>query len=354
MQEHRRPTMADVGRLAGVSATTVSFVVNGRLDQSISEPTRKRVMDAVAALGYRPNRAALGLRTKRTATIGFVSDEIGVDPFAGHTILGAQEVAWAHGSMVLVVNTTRDPSIVRDVIDELVARSVEAIIFAVVGTRRITVPEGLKGVPAVLLNGYTTEGVPPCVLPDDVEGGRRAAQLVLAQGHRRIAYLTGLKSVWPTKARLRGFRQALTEAGVSLCDQVVLHGNYRPDSGYDLTCKLLARGTPPTAILCGNDRMATGAYLALAEAGLRIPQDVSVVGYDDQVELGEFFRPALSTIRLPYLEMGRWAAGQAISGKISQLPSRTYLQCSPTPRSSVAPPRGTVPPGAGRRKAGVT
>jgi LacI family transcriptional regulator len=340
MQEHRRrPTMADVGRLAGVSATTVSFVVNRREDQSISAATRQRVMDAVATLDYRPNRTALGLRTRRTATIGFVSDEIAVEPFAGATILGAQEVAWAHGSMVLVVNTTEDPSIMRDVIGELISRSVEAIILAVVGTRRITVPDVLKDVPAVLLNGYTTEGLPPCVLPDEVEGGRRAAEMLLSRGHRRIAYLAGHKGNWATEARLRGFRQALVQAGANPADQVVLHGNFRPDSGYDLTEELLARGAPPTAVMCGNDRMATGAYLALANAGLRIPDDVSVVGYDDQVQLGEFFRPPLSTVRLPYLEMGRWAAQQAISGNLGTLPARTYLTCPPIVRASVGAPR---------------
>lgn len=343
--QRRRPTMADVGRLAGVSATTVSFVVNGRQDQSISAATRQRVMDAVATLGYRPNRAALGLRTQRTATIGFISDEIAVEPFAGATILGAQEVAWAQGSMVLVVNTAGDQSILRDVVHELISRSVEAVIFAVVGTRRITVPDILKEVPAVLLNGFTTEGTPPCVLPDEVEGGRRATQMLISRGHRRIAYLTGLKSRWATKARLRGFRQALVEAGLNPDDQVVMHGNYQPDSGYDLTCELLARGGPPTAIMCGNDRMATGAYLALSRAGLRIPEDVSVVGYDDQVKLGEFFRPALSTVRLPYLEMGRWAAHHAISGTIGQLPARTYLPCPPTPRASISGPRDEAPRG---------
>jgi len=338
----RRPTMADVGRLAGVSATTVSFVVNGRQDQSISEATRRRVLAAVAELGYRPNRTALGLRTRRTATIAFITDEIGVEPFAGATIRGAHEVAWDHGIMLLVVNTTRDRTIMREVVHELVDRSVDAAIFAVVGTRRVTVPDELAGVPTVLVNGYTAVGTPPCVLPAEMEGGRLATQLLLSEGHRRIAYLTGLKAAWATRERLRGFRKALADAGVSPDEQLVLHGNFRPDSGYDLTREVLARGEPPTAIMCGNDRMATGVYLALARAGLRIPEDVSVVGYDDQVQLGEYFRPALSTVALPYREMGRWAAQQAISQTVGLLPPRTYLPCPIVSRESVAPPRDTT------------
>lgn len=333
--------MADVGRLAGVSATTVSFVLNENSGQSISADTRSRVMAAVAELDYRPNRMARGLRTRRTATIGFVTDEIAVEPFAGATILGAHEVVWGQGSLLLVVNTTRDRAIVREVIDDLVDRSVDAIIFAVVGTRRISVPDALKGVPAVLLNGYVTGGMLPSVLPDEVGGGRAATQLLLDAGHTRIAYFTGQAGEWATRARLRGFRQAITEAGVDPAGTLVRRGNFRADSGYDLTRQLLAgpRSSWPTAIMTGNDRMAIGVYLALGEAGLRIPRDMSVVGYDDQVDLAADIRPALSTVRLPYYQMGRWAAEQVIGRNVATLPARTYLPCRPVARESVTSPR---------------
>jgi LacI family transcriptional regulator len=331
--------MADVGRLAGVSATTVSFVLNENSGQTISAETRQRVLDAVAELDYRPNRMARGLRTKRTATIGFVTDEIAGDPFAGATILGAHEVAWAQGSLLLVVNTTRDQRIVTEVVEDLIDRRVDAMIFAVVGTRRIAVPQALKGVPAVLLNGYVGDGLLPSVLPDEIAGGRSAARMLLDAGHRRIVYLTGQAGLWPTRGRLRGFREAVADAGLEPADQPVLRGNYRADSGYQLTRHLLAEGPPPTAIMCGNDRMAIGVYLALSEAGLRVPDDVSVVGYDDQVDLAADISPPMSTIRMPYYQMGRWAAQQAVSGLIGTLPPRTYLPCPAVPRGSVAPPR---------------
>jgi LacI family transcriptional regulator len=334
-----RATRADVARLAGVSSTTVSFVLNADSGHSISEATRQRVLEAVARLDYRPNRAARSLRGRRTATIGFVTDEIAVDPFAGATILGAHEVAWASESLLMVVNATRDQQILRDVIDDLVDRPVDAIIFAVVGTRRIEVPDALKGVPALLVNGWVTGGLLPCVLPDEVAGGRRAAELVIAAGHRRVTFLAGTRSVWATRARLRGLWAAVDAAGLDRGDQTVLYGNYRPDSGYDLMEQVLAAGPPPTAVICGNDRMATGAYLALARAGLRVPQDVSVVGYDDQVQFAQYLRPALTTVRLPYYQMGRWAAEQALTGSTGHLPVRTYLPCPPIERDSVGPPR---------------
>ena len=331
--------MADVGRLAGVSSSTVSFVLNENSGQTISTRTRKRVLEAVAALDYRPNRTARGLRTRRTATIGLVTDEIAVEPFAGAIILGAHEVVWGHGSLLLVVNTTRDRRIIREVIDELVNRPVDAIMFAVTGTRRLTVPDALKGVPSVLVNGYTTGDLLPAVLPDEVSGGRDATDMLLAAGHRRVAYLTGRADAWATRARLRGFRAALEHAGLSIDNQVVRSGNYRIDSGYELTRQLLTEPDLPTAIMCGNDRMAIGAYLALGEAGISVPEQMSVVGYDDQVDLASRVHPPLSTIRLPYYQMGRWAARQLVAESVATLPGRTYLPCPPVDRKSVAAPR---------------
>lgn len=332
--------MADVGRLAGVTGATVSFVLNQNSGQSISPATRQRVLDAVALLDYRPNKQARGLRTRTTAAIGFVTDEIASDPFAGSTILGAHEVAWSHGSLLMVVNTTRQSRILREVIDDLVDRPVDAIIFGVVGTRRINVPDALKGVPAILLNCWAPGGLLPSVLPDEVSGGRLAAQMALDAGHRTIAYLAGPSSAWASRARLRGFWQALTEAGLDRRSATVLEGDFRVGSGYELTKQVLTLplSRRPTAILCGNDRMAIGAYLALGEAGLRIPRDMSVVGYDDQPHLASDVTPALSTIRMPYYQMGRWAATQIVVGAVQQMPPRTYLACPPIERASVGPP----------------
>lgn len=126
-----------------------------------------------------------------------------------------------------------------------------------------------------------------------------------------------------------------------------MRGDFRTESGYDLTRRLLRLPDPPTGILCGNDRMALGAYFALMEAGLRVPDDMSVVGYDDQEELASVLRPALSTILLPYRAMGEWAVKQILEGSVDRLPPRTLLPCPPVPRASVGPPRarGRLTPG---------
>jgi len=335
----RRATMADVARAAGVSGTTVSFVLNENSGQVISLETRQRVLDAVETLGYRRNYLARSLRTSHTATVGFVTDEIAIEPYAGATILGAHEAALAQGSLLVVVNAGRDIRTLRRSIDELLHRHVDSVILAILGTRRITVPDNTKSVPTVLLNGYVMGGLLPAVLPDETTGGRTAADMLFDVGHRSVAFLTGPTASWATRARLTGFRRAVAAHGLSLDDQTILHGDYRIDSGYDLTQLLIAHGRLPSAILCGNDRMATGVYLALSEAGARVPDDVSVVGYDDQPQLADSLHPALSTVRIPYYQMGRWAAEQLLAGDVQMLPPRTYLRCPPVPRSSVSPPR---------------
>jgi LacI family transcriptional regulator len=331
--------MSEVGRRAGVSATTVSFVVNGQ-DKGITPATQQRVQDAINELGFRPNRTAQGLRTRRTQTIGFVTDEIAVMPPAGQTVAGAHDVAWAHRSLLLIVNTTRSPRIMRAAIDDLIDRRVDAIMVAVVGTRRISLPTDIRQVPCVLVNCYAAGNDFPCVLPDETEGGRAATQILLDAGHRRIAFLTGLPGAWATRARIKGHRMALTAAGIPPGSAVLRAGNFKADSGYALARELLTLSGPsrPTAFLCGNDRMAMGAYLALAEAGVRVPEEISVVGYDDQIDLAPEIHPALTSIRLPFYEMGHWAATQLFAGAIQQLPPRTYIQCRAVLRDSVGPP----------------
>ncbi len=335
----RRPTMADVGRLAGVSATTVSFVINATSDEVIRPETQRRVLAAVDELGYRPNRAAQGLRTRRTATIGFITDEIAVESFAGQIITGAHDVAWRNGSVLLVINTMRSRAVTRAALDNLADRQVDSIIFAAAGTRLVTLPPSVERVPTILVNCFTANDSLPCVLPDEVGGGRSAVRILIDAGHTRIAYLTGTPGAWATRARLRGFREGLRQAGIDPRDQIVSAGNYQADSGYELTLALLASPHRPTALLCGNDRMALGALMALREKGVDVPGEMSLVGYDDQDALVTRISPAITNVRLPFYDMGRWAAERMFGQGVQGLAPRTYLPCVPVLRESVAPPR---------------
>jgi LacI family transcriptional regulator len=327
----------DVARLAGVSPATVSFVLNRTAGQTISDETQRRVLQAVAELDYRPNRAAQGLKHGRTATIGFVSHDADFGEFAASAIKGAHEASLREGNLLLLVNTGGSSQQAEQLIVELLDRQVDALIFAAVGTRAVALPEAARRVPTILLNCFTRHDTAPAILPDEERGGREAAQALLELGHRDIAYLTGKPSQWATKARLRGFRAALSGAGLDPRNQTVLSGNYHADSGYDLVRTLLRSNRLPTAIMCGNDRMAVGAILGLLEAGVRVPQDVSVMGYDDQFQLAAEIRPALSTVRLPYPAMGRLAAEQLAVGAPAQN-ARTLVHCPVVMRGSTAAP----------------
>lgn len=328
----------DVARLAGVSPATVSFVVNQTPGQTISDETRQRVLQAVAELGYRPNRAAVGLRHGRSATIGFVSHDVDFGEFAASAMKGAHEACLRQGNLLLVVNTGGSNRQAAQLVVELLDRQADALIFSAVGTRSVVLPDAALRVPTVLLNCFAAHDPAPAILPDEVRGGREATQALLDLGHRDIAYLTGKPGQWATKARLRGFREALRGAGLNPREQMVLSGNYHVDSGYELVRTLLRRGPRPTAIMCGNDRMAVGVLLGLLEAGIRVPEDVSVMGYDDQFQLAAEIRPALSTVQLPYPAMGRLAAEQLAAGGPVGQTGRTLVHCPVVMRDSTAAP----------------
>ncbi len=333
-----RPTMADVGRAAGVSPTTVSLVLNGR-DTKISEATRARVLAAVAELDYRPNRTAQGLRLGTTSTIGFLTDEIAIEPFSGPMIAGIHDLAWEQRSLLLMVNTTRNASRLRAAVDDLLDRRVDALIFAAMGTRQVEFPDVPPTTPTLLVNAFTADERLPAILPDEIAGGRAAVEHVLALGHRRIAFVAGREAAWATKTRIRGYREGLEAAGVDPSRCPIYLGNYRIDSGYEITLKAMRGKHRPTALLMGNDQMAAGAYIALARMGLRIPDDVSVVGYDDE-PLAADLSPALTTVRIPFYEMGRIAAQHTLDRTVGELPSRTYEPCTIIHRSSTNPPPG--------------
>jgi len=328
----------DVARLAGVSPATVSFVLNRTSGQTISDETRERVLQAVAELGYRPNRAAQGLRQGRSATIGFVSHDADFGEFAASAIKGAHETCVPRGILLLLVNTGGSNRQAAQLVADLLDQQVDALIFAAVGTRPVVLPEAARRVPTILLNCFTARDPIPAILPDEERGGRQATQALLDLGHRDLAYLTGSPGQWATKARLRGFRDALRGAGLDPRGPMVLSGNYHADSGYDLVRTLLRRGPRPTAIMCGNDRMAVGALLALLEAGIRVPEEVSVMGYDDQFQLAAEIRPALSTVRLPYDAMGRLAAEGLVGGGYEPSAGRTMVHCPLVMRDSTAAP----------------
>jgi LacI family transcriptional regulator len=338
-EQRRRPIMKDVAELAGVSRTTVSLVLNGR-GARIAEATRRRVEEAARELNFRPSVAAQQLRTSRSKMIGLIGDEIASGPFAGGLIAGAQASASERDHALVVMNTGHEGDLTVD-LETLEDRHADALIFATVMTRPVRLSQRLAqrlaGPGVILLNCFDEQHDLPAVLPDDRAGGAAAAELAVAAGHRRIALIGGEQGTWPAAERLAGYRDALTRRGIGYDPELVRHGNWHADSGYEQARAVLSLDRPPTALLCGNDRMALGAYDAIKELGLHIPGDVSVIGYDDQQEIVAYMRPPLTTMRLPYYEMGASAVAAILDGG---RPGRQMLRCEPVLRGSLAAPPG--------------
>ncbi|MFJ8632235.1 LacI family DNA-binding transcriptional regulator [Streptomyces sp. NPDC093568] len=337
-----RPTSRDVARLAGVSHTAVSFVFNGRAEGNLSPATQERIRRAAAELGYRPDPVARGLRRRRTAVIGLVTDEIASSPFAGRLLRGAMETAWASEHLVLTIDSGGDPAKEDAAVAELLDRRVDGIIYAAMSLRRVRVPEGLHRTHSVLANCMPEDDSLPAVVPAERAGGRTAARLLLDEGHRRVAVVGGQDDI-ASVDRLRGFRDALRAEGITVPKEWVVRSGGEISGGYEGTMRLLD-GVPadrrPTGIFCYNDRVAAGALHAAARLGIAVPADLSVVGYDDQEHMAGFLTPPLTTVALPHRAMGDAAARLLLDTiDTGRTPPATVrrLACPVVSRASVGP-----------------
>jgi LacI family transcriptional regulator len=305
-----RPTSRDVARLAGVSHTAVSFVFNGRAEGNLSPATQERIRQAATQLGYRPDPVARGLRRRRTAVIGLVTDEIASTPFAGRLLRGAMETAWDNDHLVLTVDSAGDPAKEDAAVAELLDRRVDGIIYAAMSLRRVRVPEGLHRTHSVLANCLPEDDSLPAVIPAERAGGRTAARLLLEEGHRRVAMIGGQDDIASVE-RLRGFRDALRAEGITVPREWVPRTGGEISGGYEGALRILGdapAGRRPTGVFCYNDRVAAGVLHAVARLGIDVPGELSVVGYDDQEHMAAFLTPPLTTIALPHRAMGEAAA----------------------------------------------
>ncbi len=338
--KQRRVTIKQVAAEAGVSITTVSHVLNDVPGLRVNPDTRDRIHEVAARLGYVPNRLAQSLRTQRSNTIGLIGDEIATTPFAGKLILGAQDVALARDAVVLVVSTGYQRDVENREIEELLRRQVDGILYASMFHRKLDLPAQLASVPTVFVNAECTTAGVPWVVPDEVAGGRDAAEVLLRAGHRRLGFINNIDDIPASSGRLEGFRARVAEEGVSAEDLSVVAAESDAAGGYLAASELLAAERRPTAIFCFNDRVAMGAYRAAAERGLRVPDDVSIVGFDNQEYVADGIFPGLTTIELPHFDMGVWAAERLfaqIDGAAAE-PMTAQLRGPVVHRSSVAPP----------------
>ncbi|MGM7424646.1 LacI family DNA-binding transcriptional regulator [Cellulosimicrobium sp. CpK407] len=344
-----RVRLKDVAAEAGVSVTTVSHVLNETPHTRINEQTRQRVLAVAAEMDYRPNRIARSLRTQSSGMIGLLTEEIATTPHAGRIILGAQETASKHHLTLAIINSAlqADADERRDDVIALLDRQVDGIIYATVFHDVVTPPDELSSVPSVLIGAKDRARRVSSVEPDEFRGAFAAVEALIAAGHRRIAHVASVEDVPANRGRRQGYRTALSAHGIPVHEDLIAEAEGEAGGGFLAASRLLDQREPPTAIFCYNDRMAMGVYRAVADRGLRVPEDVSVIGFDNQEPIASGLFPGLTTVSLPHYEMGAWAVEQLvdqISGTGAYVAHR--LECPLVHRSSVAhvpmPPSGSI------------
>ncbi|HET7723075.1 MAG TPA: LacI family DNA-binding transcriptional regulator [Propionibacteriaceae bacterium] len=335
----RRVTMKDVAKRAGVSQPTVSFVLNDRRDVSVAPATRERVLRAAKELRFQPNRAAQSLRSNRSFLIGVIADGVVSQPYAGKIVLGVQQAVQSKGYVCFVVETLETPDRGRAAVERLIEEGVAGLVYAAAGAFPIEAVTTREQIPTVFVNCWPTDPDftdPVIVLADEYQGGRDAAEATFAAGHRHVVFLGGPEGDYACVERERGMVDAALAASIDPGSIRREYGNYQVSSGHDLAMKVLADETP-TAFICGNDRMAVGAMMAVQSSGLRCPGDVSIVGFDDQPDLADQLHPGLTTVALPHLQMGELGGSLLVNG--TEPEGRHLVPCRYIARESLAAPR---------------
>ncbi|MBS0971411.1 lac repressor [Chimaeribacter arupi] len=303
-------TLDDVARQAGVSYQTVSRVINQA--PHVSAKTRQRVEAAMAALNYVPNRVAQQLAGKRTQVLGLATSSLALHAPSQIAAAIEQRAGEAGYSLVMAMVRGSGPDACRQALQELRAQRVDGVLInAPLGSRDATALADAAGAWPLLFLDTDPAGTVPSVLFDPAEGARCGVSHLLQHGHRQIALLAGEAHSISAQLRLRGWRETLAAAGLE--PVAVAHGDWSAAEGYRQTQRLLAAGTPFTAMLVANDQMALGVLRALHEAGRQIPQQVSVVGYDDTAD-SAFFYPPLTTVRQDFRLLGTQAVETLLAG----------------------------------------
>ncbi|WP_202388376.1 LacI family DNA-binding transcriptional regulator [Nocardioides flavescens] len=331
----RTPVMADVARLAGVSHQTVSRVVNDH--PNLRPETRERVQRAIEQLGYRPNTAARALVTRRSGTIGVIGSKSGYwGPSTVHRTV--QAAARAAGFFVSSVNL---PALTRtevvDAIDHLRSQGVEGVVLIAATDEALDVARSHQaaGLPVVVVEGDETKAR-WTVGVDQVRGAAMATEHLLGLGHTEIVHIAGPQSWTEARARLAGYQEAMYSAGLRPAPPLI--GDWSARSGFALGCDDIVARHDVTAVFCANDQMALGLLRALHESGRRVPEDVSVVGFDDIPEAA-FLIPPLTSVRQDFGAVGRRAIEILRAVIEGQTPPESLISPELVVRtSSVVPP----------------
>jgi LacI family transcriptional regulator len=302
-------TVKDVAHKAGVSTATVSHVINET--RFVSQELRTRVREAMEELDYRPNAIARSLRRKRTQNIGMIVPDVAY-PFLAEVARGLEDRSFELGYSATLCESNSDPEREAACIDLLRAKQADGIVFVAGGESSTHVRALIKRrIPVVVCDRELAGVEVDTVVADNVGSGCQGTEHLIRLGHRHIGCIAGPRALCISDKRLDGYKHALKKSGIPLNKDLIAHGDFRCQGGYEAMGELLSLGNPPTAVFTCNDLMAMGAICAASKRRLRIPEDIAIVGCDD-IALAAFTNPSLTTIAQPKSKMGALAVDMLI------------------------------------------
>ncbi|MCU4677018.1 LacI family DNA-binding transcriptional regulator [Catenovulum sp. 2E275] len=308
-------TIKQVAELAGVSFKTVSRVVNK--EPGVKPANIVKVEKAIQQLGYRPNKAASLVRKKQSDIIGFISDEISTTPASVAILKGAQDMAWEKGKTLMVFNLDPNNPDKDKLYEECLQHRAEGIIYGAMYHQAVSFSKLFKTLPTVLVNCISTDNDFPAIVPDDEQAGYYITKQLLYKGYRKIAFLNLNPQIIAAKQRQQGYIKALNEYGIAEQNrhisaiETVINGETINIASK--VAKQVISEFKPDAVLCGKDLAAIKVYFVIERLGLTVGKDIGVASFDNWHDIPEILEPGLSTMALPYYEMGRLAVSRLLS-----------------------------------------
>lgn len=331
-----RVTIKEVALAAGVSTTTVSHVINNT--RFVDSVTRERVLQAMDELGYHPNYFARSLRSGVSKTIGLIVPDA-ANLFFAEVARKIEDYGYQQGYSVILGNSDNDPQKQANYINILLAKQVDGVIFISTGGNADDLLRFSENrVPVVVADRDVPLELADVVMLDNEQAGYEATRFLIELGHRRIACITGPQNLSPSMQRVEGYYRAMRESSLPIYPEYIVPGDFRFQGGQEAMSGLLACTPPPSAVFVFNDMMAIGAMTAIRKAGLSIPGELSIVGFDD-IELASAITPSLTTVAQPINEIARTATDlliQRLKGKRAEANQRITLKAKLVQRESTA------------------
>ncbi|EGQ8443181.1 substrate-binding domain-containing protein [Vibrio cholerae] len=298
-------TMKDIARLAGVSTSTVSHVINK--SRFVSDEIAERVNNAAQQLNYAPSALARSLKMNRTKTIGMLVTT-STNPFFGEVVKGVERSCYHQGYNLILCNTEGDNQRMKASINTLLQKRVDGLLLmcSTLEGERLDVFDRYPDIPIVVMDWGPILFASDKIQDNSLQGGYMAAKHLIECGHKEIGCITGPLIRHQAQMRYEGYKRALAEAGIAINPDWIVESDFECEGGYQAFEKLYERGKLPSALFVSNDMMAMGVIQAASQRGLRIPDDLSLIGYDD-VHIAKFMTPALTTIHQPKYRLGKAA-----------------------------------------------